>query len=54
MTDKALNETYNTMYAQLKAWQDAGEQVCTEWYAEFGRIADLDYEVNRSLYLAVR
>ncbi len=54
MTDKNLNDTYNAMRAQLQAWNDAGEQVCSDWYAEFSRIANLDYDVNRALYLAVR
>lgn len=54
MTDRALNQKYNAMYAQLRAWNDEGKQVCSKWYADFCRIADLDYEVNRSLYLSVR
>lgn len=50
MTTPALNAKYNAMYAQLVAWQEAGEQICTRWMAEFGATADADYDQNRALY----
>ena len=50
MANAALNRTYNEMYAQLEAWQAAGEQVCADWYASFSEIAARDYSENRALY----
>ena len=50
MTNQALNQAYNTMYAQLTAWQDAGVSVCAAWYARFSEIAARDYDENRALY----
>lgn len=50
MTNPELNAKYNAMYAQLVAWQEADEQICMKWMAEFGAVADADYEQNRALY----
>ncbi len=47
---QAINARYNEMYAQLVAWQEAGESVCTKWMADFGALADRDYALNRHLY----
>ena len=50
MTNPELNAKYNAMYAQLVAWQEADESICMKWMAEFGAVADADYEQNRALY----
>lgn len=50
MTNQALNDLYNEMYAQLVKWQENDEQICMKWMAEFGAVADADYEQNRALY----
>lgn len=50
MQNEALNKKYNEMYNQLVEWQSQDVQVCSKWMAEFGAIADADYEQNRALY----
>ena len=50
MTAQEINQTYNAMYAELKAKQDADEQICSDWYARFSEMARLDYEANGALY----
>jgi hypothetical protein len=50
MTNPALNETYNAMYAQLEAMQRNDEPVCSDWYAQFSDVARRDYDENRSHY----
>lgn len=50
MTNEALNREYNAMYAQLEAWQAAGEPICSTWSSRFNEIAMRDYDENRALY----